>query len=134
MKRTLPILLCVSLLLATGCFSKTNIYSKPGNARVVLNHKKSLGRTPVELKEQVWLWTRHSITVAKAGYESQTIQISSDGVNFAYIAVCVCTLGILLPIAFASSYPKQYIVELEPATPEADDAPVEETASVSFRE
>ncbi len=122
------------MIFATGCYSTTNIYSKPGNARVTLDHKRSLGRTPVELEEQVWLWTRHAITVDKEGYEAQTIQISSDGLNFAYVAVCVCTLGVMLPIMFASSYPKQYIVELEPETPESDDVPVEEDPAVSFAE
>lgn len=100
---------------------------------MVIDNTHSLGRTPVELEEQVWLWTSHSITVRQDGYQPQTIQIRNTGINFGYVAACVCTLGLMLPIAFASEYPKQYVVDLAPSTPEASNEAVREGATVSFR-
>ena len=120
--------------LSSGCYSTTEIYSKPARADVVIDQTKSLGKTPIHLEEQVWLWTSHSLTVQKDGYHSQTIKISSEGMNFAYLAVCICTLGTVIPLMFVSSYPEQYVVELKPAAPESAAAPMSEELAINFRE
>lgn len=122
----------LALFSASGCYSTTKIYSDPPGARVVMDHQRYLGETPVELKETVWLWTRHSLTIDKKGYTSVTLPIRNEGLNYAYLAVCVCTGGLLLPIMFASKYPPQYTVTLEPTVPATTATPFEKEAAIAF--
>lgn len=120
-------------MFSIGCTSTTTIYTKPTGAVAKIDGKRTLGRTPIELEEDVWLWTNHMIEVSMEGYGTQNVQIRSDGLNIAYLAVCVCTLGLLLPIMFVSSYPNQYVIELKPTSPDqAAEEPISEQASIDF--
>lgn len=122
------------VLLSSSCYSTTRVYSNPSGATVVLDETKNLGTTPLEVEDQVWLWTKHSVTVQKDGYESQTIELKNEGLNLGYLALCVCTLGLLLPIMFASEFPTQYVVQLSAATPQSGSEPLDEQATVTFSE
>lgn len=128
-----PLALLLLLFIGSGCFSRTYIYSKPTGAAVTIDNSRSLGHTPIELDEQVWIWTKHNITVQADGYHPQTIQIRSTGLNIGYAVVCVCTLGLLAPLGLLSAYPKQYIVELTPEAPEAAQAALLARPDVTFR-
>lgn len=130
--RTFAVML-VAAGMCTGCFSKTRIYSRPAGASVLIDNKRSLGQTPVEIEEQVWVWTKHAITLQAQGYQPRTVQIRSTGVNWGYAVACACTLGILLPLGLLSSYPAQYVVDLVPLTPDEASPPLQESAAVTFR-
>ncbi len=79
-----------------------------------MDGSKHLGKTPIQLTEPVWLWTKHSLTLEKPGYQPATMLIRNDGLHFGYAAICVCTGGLLLPLAFVSSYQPRYEVTLDP--------------------
>ncbi len=130
--RSIGWLLC-AVALGNGCFSTTKIYSKPMGATVVMDGKHPLGATPIELEEQVWLWTQHLLTVEAPGYTTRTVQLRAAGINYGYLVVCVCTLGLLVPLAVTSAYPKQYVVVLTPSTPAPATAALPSTGRVSFR-
>ena len=123
----------IVVIVGSGCFSKTHIYSRPAGASVTIDGTHPVGKTPIELDEQVWVWTKHNVTVAADGFAPQTIQIRSTGINYGYAVVCVCTLGLLFPLAMVSEYPDQYVVNLIPATPAAAEQPaLAATPTVSF--
>ena len=111
-RRTLLIALIAAAF--SGCYSKTKIYSKPTGAQVVMDRGYDLGKTPIELEEMVWMWTKHQLTVSAPGHEPKTIDIRATGINAGYAVVCICTAGLLLPLGPASGYPPQYFVELTP--------------------
>lgn len=133
-KESIVALLAV-ITLGSGCFSKTMIYSKPSGAKVTIDNARLLGTTPIELDEQVWIWTKHQVRVEAEGFEAKTVQIRSTGVNLGYAVICLCTLGLLLPLGLASDYPKQYVVELAPsgAQPAAPQASLQNRTTVSFK-
>lgn len=104
-------LLCVAL---SGCISTTKIYSKPSGATVVIDDTRLLGETPIELEQQVWLWTSHSLTFIADGYVTQTVALKNTGIRWAHALICLCTAGLVFPTAMASTYPEQVVVEMTP--------------------
>lgn len=127
---TVPQLLTLCLFaaaLSTGCVSTTRVNSRPAQARVLLDGKKEMGKTPIELTELVWLWTNHRLHVSKNGYESRVVPIKGK-FHAPYLAACVCTAGLLWPMLLLGKYDASYFVELVPAaagattTPGPDDA------------
>lgn len=110
-----------------GCASKTRIYTLPAGADLTLDDKKVLGKSPVEYKETVWIWTKHKVTAKLDGHSTRSITIKNNGMNGAGFAACACTVGLLLPFMFVSEYQPQYLIELEEnpsKTPETDEQPL----------
>lgn len=122
----------LALVCTSGCYSTTTIYSQPAGAKVVLDQKHEIGTTPLTVSEPVWIWTDHVLTLSSPGYATRPLQIRSEGLNFAYLAVCVCTAGLLLPIMFASEYPPQYVVQLQPENPQAAQTAYLEKPTIEF--
>ena len=123
----------VAMLVCTGCYSKTNIYSKPSGATVLVENRRLLGKTPIELEEQVWLWTNHMLTVKADGYETQSVQLRNTGINWGNAVICLCSLGVLLPVALTSGYPEQVVVELTPKAAAETKKAFEAGTAISFR-
>lgn len=109
----IPSILFVALLTGFGCASTTKILSEPSGATVVLDGDKVLGTTPIELREMVWIWTKHSLEFSMEGYVPRETELSGqfNGVN---IALCLCGGGWLFPVLFAGGYPARVHVTLEP--------------------
>lgn len=129
----MKLLLVGFLVVFSGCVSTTRIYSKPAGAKLVIDDEKVLGRTPVEYKESVWIWTKHEIDVTLDGYEPATLTLKNRGMNSAGFAACACTLGVLLPFMFLSRYEPQYVLELKPKTESTRSTPPQFSRKLNFK-
>ena len=146
----LATLMSCLMALGSGCVSTLPIYSRPPGAEVVMDETKELGPTPILLKEQVWVWTSHSLTFTKEGYKPETVEVSASArpVSLALCSVGVCFMWMLWPVALLGRYRGELIVRLEldpaatgpfggsdlrePRTPEATTRWVDEPISLHF--
>lgn len=106
-----------------GCGSSVKLTSRPHSAEVIMDGERVVGETPILLKEQTWIWTKHTLTFRKAGYvsEQRTLEASGGAAN---VIVCLC-LWPLWPLALQGNYPESIVVELVPARQAALKAPGE---------
>lgn len=101
--------------LCTGCISTATFYSEPSRARVTLDNRKILGETPLQVQEQVFLWTAHTVTVEKAGYKPQMFRLEADTYNYRSAMLCLCSATVLWPAALTADYVmSRFDVTLEP--------------------
>jgi len=111
------LILLIAALLFTGCATSTPIYTRPAGADVTLEDGRELGQTPIILREQTWIWTKHTLTFTKSGYKPETIQLkaSAEPVNLALCFVGSCVMWMLWPIALLGNYRvEEIVVRLEP--------------------
>lgn len=102
-----------------GCGSSVKLTSRPHSAEVIMDGERVVGQTPILLKEQTWIWTKHTLTFRKQGYVSQQRTLEASG-GAANVIVCLC-LWPLWPIALQGNYPESIVVELVPARQAALD-------------
>ncbi len=101
--------------LGSGCLSTATFYSEPPRARVTMDDRKILGETPLQVEEQVYLWTEHTITIEKDGYKPQTIRLQTELYNTRSALLCICSLTALWPLAMTSDFvTSEFNVNLEP--------------------
>lgn len=121
----------ILLTLSTGCVHKTRIASNPEGAHVVLNDKRTIGETPIDVQNQAWLWTTWQLSLEKEGYHVEFVEVKSKALPVNILA-CVCTLGILFPVGLAARMPESVDVEMRPL----DDRPqqvMQSNAALRFR-
>lgn len=113
---TRSIFLLLLLFFVTGatsaCTSSMAIYSRPSGAKVVMDKTKPLGQTPILLREQTWIWTRHTFTFTQEGYAPQTIKVSAKA-RPANMVLAVCgTSCCLWPIALLGQLPRDIVAQM----------------------
>lgn len=126
------LLLLIVVMLSSACTSTMGIYSRPAGADVVMDRDKTLGKTPILLKEQTWIWTRHQFTFTKAGYESQTIKVSAKA-RPANMVLAVCTTSCCLwPVALLGQLPDTIVATMTPDANPYEQASLTESVEISF--
>ena len=114
------ILILALLFWGMGCATETLVTSRPNDARVIMDENKDLGPTPFVLREDVWVWTDHSLTFSKPGYETRRISVEASLIP-TYLFVCAisgCISWAFWPIAFFGRYPNETVgVVLDPKAP-----------------
>ena len=94
--------MCLGLL--SGCASQTTITSIPTGADVKIDGQPS-GKTPYNYSDaQVWLWTKHQVTLEKPGYTSTMGMLSGELSPTHLIVGILCCL----PVALVGQYNPQY--------------------------
>lgn len=105
--QSIALILCcgaICLGMLSGCASQTTITSVPTGADVKIDGQPS-GKTPYNYSEaQVWLWTKHQVTLEKSGYTATTGMLSGE------LSPTHLVVGILccLPVALVGQYNPQY--------------------------
>lgn len=93
---------CLGLL--SGCASQTTITSIPTGADVKIDGQPS-GKTPYNYSDaQVWLWTKHQVTLDKPGYTPTTGMLAGELSPTHLIVGILCCL----PVALVGQYNPQY--------------------------
>ncbi len=109
------LLLCAS---STGCVSETAIYTRPAGAEVVLlDRGRVLGKTPILLRDQVWVFTEHELEFTKPGYLPRRIKLDPTArpLNIAFCAICSVATWPVWPMALLGDFTRtKYVVPLEP--------------------
>ncbi len=106
------------VVLGSGCLSTATFYSEPPRARVTLDDRKILGETPLQVEEQVYLWTEHTITIEKEGFKPQTVRLQTELYNTRSALLCICSLTVLWPLAMTSDFvTSEFNLNLEPVAP-----------------
>jgi hypothetical protein len=123
-------LMVVFLLGQAGCYATTQIHSHPANATVVMDNKAVLGKTPIQLTEMTWIWTKHSLLISKEGYSPTVVKLKGE-FRPTMLIPCFCTFGVALPMVLIGEYPASHFVTLEPISVAAR-ASIRERASVNF--
>lgn len=118
--------LLVTLPTLTACTTQLPIYSRPDGATVIMDEDRELGQTPLLLEEQAWVWTKHTLTFVREGYEPRTVEVAAKvrPVNLALCFVGGCLMWPLWPLALLGEYRDELVVRLEPR--EGDVDPFEE--------
>jgi hypothetical protein len=126
----LLMILCVVGATQVGCGTSVMITSRPSKAEVVMDKKKVLGRTPILLKEQAWLWTSHTLTFRKRGYltEQRRLEASFFAPN---LIICMC-MWPLWPMVMQANYPNSIVVHLKEAA-SASLEPTDQGAVMRFQ-
>lgn len=91
-------------LLTSGCLSTASVYSTPAKARVTMDERKIVGETPLQVEEQVYLWTAHTLTIEKDGYKPQVVRLEGKTYNLRSALLCICSLTALWPLAMTTEY------------------------------
>ena len=103
---------------ATGCVSETAIYTRPAGADVVLLERgRVLGKTPILLRDQVWVFTDHELEFTKPGYLPAKLRIrpAARPLNIAFCAVCAVAAWPVWPMALLGDFTRtEYVVPLKP--------------------
>jgi hypothetical protein len=97
----------------SGCGTSTKLSSRPHGAEVIMDGERLLGRTPLLLQEQAWLWTDHTLTFRKEGYLTEQVTLEANA-NAANVIVCLC-LWPLWPLSLQGVYQDRVVVNLEPS-------------------
>jgi hypothetical protein len=118
--------------LAMGCVSTTQIQSQPSGAEIVMDNTIKLGRTPIEFREMVWVWTNRRFEARMPGYQSQVFYIQKQYPWAQNLVVCLCTGLILWPVLLASEYVDQTMVQLIPAGSAELDGGIVEQPELAF--
>lgn len=125
----LSLALCSVLFLLcslnVGCASSTQITTQPPGAQVTVDGMR-LGKSPtVYTNSQVWLWTKHSVSVKKKGYQplAGSLDAQIRPVNL-ICGILLCYTGIGLVVAAAGELPPQKNFSLVRVG--VDGVPVEE--------
>lgn len=117
MLKATPSAALIIALFCTGCATTTPVYTRPAGADVTLEDGRELGQTPIILREQTWIWTKHTLTFTKTGYKPETIELkaSAEPVNLALCFVGSCVMWMLWPVALLGNYKaEEIVVRLEP--------------------
>lgn len=119
------LLITLILLLAplSACTKTTYIKTSPPSAQITLDDGRELGPSPIALREDVWAWTKHTLTFTKKGYEPTTLVLDA-GPSVANIAICgvgACFMWLFFPVCVMGRYPTyERYVELK-RRPDLDD-------------
>jgi uncharacterized protein YcfL len=125
--RLAVIAMIVSTCLLMGCVSTTQIQSQPSGAEIIMDNTARLGRTPIELREMVWVWTNRRFEARMSGYQSQVFVVQKEYPWAQNLVVCLCTGLILWPVLLASKYTSSTTVQMIPTdTTEAPGTIVEQ--------
>lgn len=104
------ILLVVLTLGPVGCASTTEITSEPSGAEVRVDNIPE-GPTPLSYNNSaVWAWTKHHVSVEKAGYENAVGRMNAEFVPV-YIVLGAIAFFCFFPmvwIALIGEYKPQY--------------------------
>ncbi len=125
----LVVIVCSSFLF--GCVSTTQIRTNPAGAQVIMDNTIKLGQAPIEHREMVWVWTNRRFEARMPGYQNTVFTIEKEYPWAQNLVVCLCTGLILWPVALASKYVDQTVVELIPAGG-ASGQPVVESPELAF--
>jgi hypothetical protein len=112
----------------SGCGTAVEISSRPPGAEVIMDRQVVLGRTPILLKEQAWLWTSHTLTLRKEGYVTEVVELEASSVPSSLI-ICLC-LWPLWPLSLQGSYGVPVVIEMERGL--SSELPVVVGDAVSF--
>ena len=110
--------LCLALsvfALGAGCTTQTMILSKPEGAKVMMDDTRLLGQTPILLKEQAWVWTKHRLEFTLEGYQPERLEIEGSvrwGNVLATLYGCVTCL--VWPLALLGQLPPEVIAVMRP--------------------
>jgi hypothetical protein len=92
--------------LGSGCSKRTYIKTTPEGAEATLDDGRELGTTPILLEEDIWVWTRHTITFTKPGYKPTELTLNgkAQAANIAVCAIGACILWMGWPLCVAGKY------------------------------
>jgi hypothetical protein len=103
---------------STGCVSETAIYTRPAGAEVVLLERgRVLGKTPILLRDQVWVFTEHELEFTKPGYLPTriTLEPTARPLNIVFCAICSVATWPVWPMALLGDFTRsKYVITLEP--------------------
>ncbi len=112
---TLTLSMCI---LTAGCVSETAIYTRPGGADVVLlNRGRALGKTPILLRDQLWVFTRHDLEFTKKGYLPAQISLEPNArpLNITFCAICSVATWPVWPMVLLADFERpKYVVTMQP--------------------
>ena len=123
---------------ATGCVSETAIYTRPAGAEVVLLEQgRVLGKTPILLRDQVWVFTHHELEFTKPGYLPAKVRLDPTArpLNIAFCAICSVATWPVWPMALLGDFTRaKYVVTLQPTGDLLGDsaAPMTSDPKVTF--
>lgn len=72
-----------------------------------------LGETPMEVRDLAWVWRTRQLQFRKDGYYTSFVDLKSE-YRGSSVALCLCTVGLFLPVLFVGEYPAELLVELDP--------------------
>ena len=112
-------LACASIVGAgPGCIStttKTLVLSRP-HAATVTSGGRVLGKTPLELEEQAWVWSSRELILRKKGHLPARVELTSSArwVNIGVLSAgCIFGLWTLWPLALLGDRPLEVMVPLK---------------------
>lgn len=106
----------LATVLLAGCASTTQVRTDPAGAEIIMDNTIKLGKSPIEYREMVWVWTSRRFEARLPGYETEVFQIPKKYPWGQNLAVCFCSGFILWPVVFASGYEPSVNVSLRPAS------------------
>ncbi len=108
----------LGMLMCLGCGTtqtKTLIISRPHAAQVT-TQGRALGKTPLELTEQTWVWSSRELILRKKGHLPARVTLASSPrwVNIGVISAgCVFGFWMVWPMALLSDRPTEVVVSLK---------------------
>lgn len=117
-------------MVLSGCGTSTKLSSRPHGAEVIMDGDRLLGRTPILLQEQAWLWTDHTLTFRKEGYLTEQVTLEGEA-SAANVIVCLC-LWPLWPLSLQGVYQDRVVIDMEPAASAAVARP-DARAPIAFQ-
>ena len=91
-----------------------------------------LGKTPVELREMVWVWTERRFEARMQGYQNTVFFVEKEYPWAQNLVVCLCSGLIMWPVLLASKYTDRTVVTLTPAGTTSAPQPVVEQPELAF--
>ena len=101
--------------MGSGCVSNTMITSSPSGAHVTLDKTKRIGQTPILLREQAWVWTKHELRFSHEGYRAEVIEVSARARPEMIFLTCFGSVTCCYwPLALLGKTPSKLHIKLTP--------------------
>lgn len=112
-RETLAAALLVGIvgLFSAGCASSTLIESRPAGATVTLDGEYDVGETPLRVRDMPWIGSSRDYQFVREGYYPKVIRLEASR-SGRHVAACLCSFGLMWPLALFGEFPEEFVVEL----------------------